>query len=87
MELPYRRESETYCQCRCYQHAAVASLQCCGYSRKVETLSFFAHGGGSFETQVKKLLNDRNSEMDLRHANEYDKLGQDWGYATFLSGP
>ena len=62
-------------------------LQCCWDSRKIETLSFFAHGGGSFETQVKKLSNDRNSEMDLRHANEYDKLGQDWGYATFLSGP
>ena len=69
------------------QLAAWSFLQCCGYSRRIETLSFFAHGGGSFETQVKKLLNDRNSEMDLRHANEYDKLGQDWGYATFLSGP
>ena len=36
-----------------------------------------------------ELLNDRNSQMDLRHASEYDKLGQDWDwrYATFLSGP
>ena len=69
------------------QLAARSFLQWCGGSRRIETLSLFAHGGGSFEMQVKKLLNDRKSEMDLRHANEYDKLGQDWGYATFLSGP
>ena len=36
-----------------------------------EMLFFFAHGGGGFETQMKKLLNDRNSQMDLRHASEY----------------
>ena len=46
------------------QPAARSFLQWCGGSRRIETLSLFAHGGGSFEMQVKKLLNDRKSEMD-----------------------
>ena len=35
----------------------------------------------------RKLLDDRKSQKVLRHGSEYDKLGQDLGYATLLSGP
>ena len=59
------------------QLAEWSFLQSCGYSWKIKTLFFFALGRDGSETQVKKLLNDRNSQMDLRHASEYDKLGQD----------
>ena len=81
MEFPCRREYETYCQCSVgvinTQLAEWSFLQSCGYSWKIKTLFFFALGRDGSETQVKKLLNDRNSQMDLRHASEYDKLGQD----------